>query len=97
MNVEQLLSSLPVAIAVIGYLGYQDWRDGKFKKGTPDNTNLENMAADMSHLRLHFNDDLTRILTEMQIDQKDSTKTLNKIAVGQEEMMKYGVTCRTKQ
>lgn len=103
---ESLLSSIPVALAVISYLAYQDWRDGKFDnrnniEDVGDAERLVEMQKDMSHLRLHFNDELTALLTSMQIAQGQQTKILEKISDSmvvvlnrQNEMMTYGVTCR---
>lgn len=86
------LPSLPVAIAVIGYLAYQDWRDGKFKRNKAEDSDeltytKENALGDMKHLRMHFNDELTPLLTDI----RDGIKGIqNKF----DEYDKYGFPTR---
>lgn len=62
---------------------------------------IEKMGGDMTHLRLHFNDDLTRILTEMQVtqveikdNQKDGIRLLTDIYSKQNAIIDYGVKIR---
>lgn len=95
------------AIAVIGYMIFQDWRDGKFDRNRntiPDtgdpvlNRFLEGIAKSMQGLQAHYNDETTVLLTNIQIDHRDQFSLLRdtkaiaeKNATKLDEILKYGV------
>lgn len=109
LGIEQILANVPVALMVLGYLAWQDWRDGRFfNKRTPSNDIggvIKQMGEQMSHLKVHFNDDITRILTDMQITlvkmtekqdeyHKQNSDRLNRVLNNQDEAFTYGLPCR---
>lgn len=65
----------------------------------------ENLQDGMNYLKMHFNDELTHILTDLQVDQKegfrlshdnqaDGLKELQAIKTRINEMKEYGVKIR---
>lgn len=77
---SDLMTAFFLAVAVIGYMVFQDWRDGKFSKDRKVpipvtdspvmNRFLEELANSMKGLQAHFNDETTFLLTEIQQDTK---------------------------
>lgn len=96
-----------VAIAILGYMVFQDWRDGKFNRdrmsvpetGDPVlNRFLGELAQSMGKLQAHYNDETTKVLTDLQVEHRDMFALLRKImdiveknGLKADEILKYGV------
>lgn len=94
------------AFTVLGYMVFQDWRDGKFnKKNTmPDtgdpvlNRFLQGISESMKGLQAHYNDETTALLTGLQTDHKEQFGLLRELkdrgdrnGSKLDEILKYGV------
>ncbi len=62
---------------------------------------IKQLADDMTHLRLHFNDDLTHILTELQVGQREFRTTqlvqcqkLDRLVENTDSMVRDGIRLR---
>lgn len=65
----QILTAIGTILGIAATLLLRDWRDGKniFKQNIPP-TQLD---EGFKYMRHHYNDELTTILTELQVGQKE--------------------------
>lgn len=103
---SDLTTAALLAFVVLGYMVFQDWRDGKFdrnKNQIPDtgdpilNRFLEGIAKSMQGLQAHYNEETTVRLTELQNEHRDQFSLLRNIKETGErnqtkidEILKYG-------
>lgn len=93
----EFLYAAGTVLGIAGTLILRDWRDGKnvFSKNVPSQT----LADGFSYMKHHYNDELTAILTELQIDQKqgfrDISESLQEISKSLVRIEAGGVKLRT--
>ena len=85
-------TSLGGFLGLLAYIVFQDWRTGKFAK--KEDQPIEKMQGDMNHLRLHFNDELTAVLTSMQIKQGENSEVLNDVKEILNDFQRNGIRIR---
>lgn len=97
---DGLLTSLPLALGVIAYMLYQDWRDGKFARKAKEEDEQEDpmtvMQGDVRHLRLHYNDDLSKKLDEFGGTLKDIRDGVRDLSKDIQIMRTDGIPCKIK-
>ena len=62
------------SLAIIFFL----WKAGIIKfsgENTKSETREEKIQETLEYLKLHFNDELTKVLTEIRVDQRESRET----------------------
>lgn len=65
-------TSLGGLIGLIAYVIWQDWRAGKLTSYKSQDTDATKKLQDgMDYMKMHFNDELTGILTELQVGQRE--------------------------
>lgn len=71
----EILTAIGTVLGIAATLFLRDYRDGKniFTKNIPPNT----LDEGFKYMKHHYNDELTAILTELQVNQKEGFRDIN--------------------